>query len=180
MSDAEKVKPGDAIVLSKWIALAGTSKTAREKNEELRAKISETILEVCEGFDGYLDVGTENEIVAERPVKYMMESGENGVFGSLWELGETLGMGLEVDLKKIPIRQETIELCETLDINPYTIDSRGSMIFVTTNGSFLADSLVAKGINASVIGYINSTAAKTVRKDGRVRYLEPPRNGGCK
>ena len=180
MSDTKKATAGDAIVLSGWIALAGTSKIAREKTEELRARLSETIHEACIGFDSDVHMDIEKEIVAGQPVKHTMQCGENGIFGSLWDLGESLGTGLEVDMTKIPLRQETIELCEVLDINPYTLDSQGCMIYVTTNGSLLADSLAAKGINASVIGYINSTAAKTVKKDGRVRFLEPPRNGGRK
>ena len=31
------------------------------------------------------------------------------------------GVGLEIDLKKIPIRQETIEICEFFDLNPYKL-----------------------------------------------------------
>ena len=37
---------------------------------------------------------------------------EGGIFGALWEMAEASGVGLEIDLKKIPIRQETVEVCE--------------------------------------------------------------------
>ena len=38
------------------------------------------------------------------------------------------GVGLEVDLKKIPIRQETVEICNYFGVNPYQIMSSGSMM----------------------------------------------------
>ena len=34
---------------------------------------------------------------------------EGGIFGALWEMAEASGVGLEIDVKKIPIRQETVE-----------------------------------------------------------------------
>lgn len=37
---------------------------------------------------------------------------EGGIFGALWEMAEASGVGLEIDLKKIPLRQETVEVCE--------------------------------------------------------------------
>lgn len=53
---------------------------------------------------------------------------EGGIFGALWEMAEASGVGLDIDLKKIPIRQETIEICEVYDINPYLLISSGAML----------------------------------------------------
>jgi hydrogenase expression/formation protein HypE len=39
-------------------------------------------------------------------------------------MAEASGVGLEIDLKKIPVRQETIEICEFFGINPYELISR--------------------------------------------------------
>ena len=59
-------------------------------------------------------------------VSAMHDVTEGGVFGALWEMAEASGVGLEIDLKKIPIRQETIEICEFFNLNPYQLISSGS------------------------------------------------------
>ena len=51
---------------------------------------------------------------------------EGGIYGALWELAEASGVGLEIDLKAIPIRQETVEVCEQFHLNPYQLISSGS------------------------------------------------------
>ncbi len=33
----------------------------------------------------------------------------------MWELAQRAGVGLEIDLKKIPLKQETVEICEFLE-----------------------------------------------------------------
>ena len=45
-------------------------------------------------------------------VRAMHDVTTGGIFGALWELAEASGVGLEIELKKIPIRQETVEICE--------------------------------------------------------------------
>ena len=52
----------------------------------------------------------------------------------LWEVAEGANVGLEADLKKIPIRQETVEICEVFHLNPYHIMSSGSVLAVTEDG----------------------------------------------
>lgn len=47
-------------------------------------------------------------------VHAMHDVTEGGIFGALWEMGAASGVGIVADLDKIPIRQETIELCEVL------------------------------------------------------------------
>ena len=64
---------------------------------------------------------------------------EGGVFGALWEMAEGAGTGLDVDLRKIPIRQETVEICEFFGVNPYLIMSSGSMMIASDDGHHLVD-----------------------------------------
>ena len=50
-------------------------------------------------------------------------------------MGQCSGVGLEIDLKKIPIRQETIEICEFFDLNPYKLLSGGSLLLAAADGT---------------------------------------------
>lgn len=67
-------------------------------------------------------------------------------------MGSGSNVGLDIDLKKIPIRQETVEVCELLGLNPYILMSSGSMMIATDDGYGLVRKLNQAGIEASVIG----------------------------
>mgnify|MGYP002229688185 FL=1 len=77
---------------------------------------------------------------------------EGGIFGALWELAQGADVGLDVDLKKIPIRQETVEVCEQFGLNPYLLMSSGAMLIGTKQGEILVRKLGEAGIPGTVIG----------------------------
>ena len=55
--------------------------------------------------------------------------------------------GLEIDLKAIPIRQETVEVCEQFHLNPYQLISSGSMLMAAPDGLGLVQALkILKGV----------------------------------
>lgn len=105
---------------------------------------------------------------------YMHDISAGGVYRALCELGEWTGKGFSVENKLIPIRQETIELCEHLDINPYMIDGTGACLMVVKRGRELADKLIRAGYVAAIIGKITGTGLRQVvlSKD-EVRTLSP-------
>lgn len=78
--------------------------------------------------------------------------------------------------KKINIHQETIELCEYFDINPYKIPSSGALIMITKDGKGLVEELRRNGIESSVIGQITTGNGRVIINEDETRYLEPPRN----
>ena len=100
---------------------------------------------------------------------------EGGVFGALWEMAEAGGVGLEVDLKAIPIRQETVEICEYFGVNPYLIMSSGSMMIVADDGRYVVDCLEKAGIHGTVVGRTTGGNDRLLRNSQEVRYLDRPR-----
>ena len=62
------------------------------------------------------------------------------------EIGAASKVGLEVDLQKIQLRQETVEICEYFNLNPYMLISSGCMLIVTDNANLLVDRLNEEGI----------------------------------
>ena len=88
-----------------------------------------------------------------------------GIFGALWEMASGGDIGLEVDLRSIPVRQETVEICEAFGLNPYQVTSSGSLLLAAENGNHLVRALSQKGIHGAVIG-------KTT--EGRERILRKP------
>ena len=100
---------------------------------------------------------------------------EGGLFGALWEMAEASDVGLEIDLKKIPIRQETVEICEYFDINPYGLISSGMMLMAAEDGNALVKQLQEAGIDATVIGKATAGNDRVILRDEERRFLEPPK-----
>ena len=57
---------------------------------------------------------------------------------------------------KVPIRQETIEICEIFDINPYKLNSEGAVLIGIPAGEALVQELRRMGMMAAVIGQTNA------------------------
>ena len=100
---------------------------------------------------------------------------EGGIFGALWEIAEASGVGLEIDLKKIPLKQETVEICEFFGINPYELISSGSMLMAAEDGNGLVMELEKAGIPAVVIGKATDSNDRVLLNEDERRFLEPPK-----
>ena len=169
-------RPGQDVVLSKWIGIEGTAILARTKEQGLRARFSEAFIEQAQGLLQYISVVPEAAVAIKSGVSAMHDVSECGIFSALWELAEASGVGLDIDLKKIPVRQETIEVCEIFDVNPYFMPSGGAMLMVSDNGHDLVRQLDIQKIPAKVLGKVTEGNDRIVRNEEEVRYLEPPRS----
>lgn len=168
-------RPGDDILASKWIGLEGTSIIAKEKETELLARYPLELVRTAQGFDKYLSVLPEAAVAVQSGVSAMHDVTEGGIFGALWEMAESSGVGLEIDLKKIPIKQETVEVCEFFHINPYGLISSGCMLMSSPDGNTLVRELARAGIHAAVIGKAVAGNDRVLCNEEERRFLEPPK-----
>jgi len=169
-------KSGQEIIITKWIGLEGTAILAKEKREELLTKYPLHLIEEAENFEKYLSILPEAAAAAKSGAFVMHDASEGGIFGALWELAENLGVGLEIDFKKLPIKQETVEVCEFFDLNPYELLSGGCLLIVADRGSDMVRLLEKEGIPAVVAGKITDNHDRVVIKDGERRFLELPKS----
>lgn len=107
----------------------------------------------------------------------MKDVSRGGVFAALWEFSSKLQCGFEADLKKIPIRQETIEICEYFDLNPYQLYGQGAILAaVPEKGGETSpeerDFLLRAGFQR--IGSLTAGKARIIRNGEEIRYLERP------
>lgn len=167
--------PGQEIVMTKWAGLEGTAILAKAKEQELLARYPAGFIDGAKKLLDYISVVPEAIIAREAGVSSMHDASEGGIFGALWEIGAVSKAGMEVDLQKIMLKQETVEICEFFDINPYMLISGGCMLMVTDHGNMLADRLNEAGIPASVIGRIKEGNDKIILNGEERRFLEPPR-----
>jgi len=167
-------KPGMDLIATKWIGLEGTSIIAAEKKDELLQKFPADFVERAIGFNSMLSVVQDGLIAAGAGAAAMHDVTEGGIFGALWEMGTASDVGLSVDIEKIPIKQESVEICDYFDIDPYCLISSGSMLIAAWNGLRVVDALENAGIHAAVIGRTDDSKQRVVHYDGQTRYLEPP------
>lgn len=173
--DLSMAKAGQDLVLSKWIGLEGTAVLARTRREELLARYPAYLVETAAGFDQYLSVQKEAGIALRNGAAAMHDLSQGGVFGALWELAEGSGLGLKADLKKIPIRQETVEVCEVCGVNPYEMRSAGSLLMTAEDGESLAEALRQAGIPAAVIGKLTENRDRIIVNGEETRFLDRPK-----
>ena len=168
------MKPNQDLVVTKWIGLEGTAILAKEKEEELRKRFPSILVHTARDFSHLLSVIEEARIATEHGVSAMHDITEGGIFGALWEMASGAGVGLEVDLKKIPIRQETVEICEYFGLNPYQLMSSGSILAASDDGYELVRKLEQAGIHAVVVGHTNGENDRILYNGEDVRYLDKP------
>lgn len=168
------VRPGMDLIATKWIALEGTAILAKGRETELLKRFPEELIQKAKEMGDHLSVRREAAVAVQVGVGAMHDVTEGGIYGALWEFAEASGVGLVVELKKIPIRQETIEICEYFGLNPYELISSGCMLMATEHGEELVQSLQAEGIPASIIGKATVGNDRIIENNGEKRFLTPP------
>lgn len=167
-------KPGQDIVMTKWIGLEGTAILANKKREELLTRYPEYLVEEAASFDKYLSIIPEAATAVKSGVCTMHDASEGGIFGTLWELAERAGVGLTIDLKKLPLRQETVEVCECCNVNPYELLSGGCLVMTSGDGPGLVAALEAEGIPAVIVGKVTDSNDRIMINEDEVRYMDRP------
>lgn len=167
--------PGQDVVLSKWIGLEGTALLAQGCRDRLLSRYPAYLVEEAAGFSDFLSVVPEAATAVKSGVCAMHNASEGGILAALWELAEGAGVGLTIDLRKLPLRQETVEICEYCGINPYELLSGGCLIMTAKDGSALAADLNARGIPAAVVGKVTDSNDRILMNEEEVRYLDRPK-----
>lgn len=167
-------KPDQDIVLLKWIGLEGTFRILRAREEALKKRFVPGFLQQIRDMEKEIFSEKEIAMAKEAGVAAMHQIGEGGILAALWELCEASGVGMEVELRKMSIRQETVELCEFFRLNPYQLTSAGSVLMVTDNGEELAERFRQTGVTGVVLGRTTKDTARTILGGEEKRFLDRP------
>lgn len=169
----ERFMAGSSIVMTKWAGLEGSAILAGHCRDRLRERYPAGLIDEAAGFIRFLPVISEAAAAVKSGAGVICAAAEGGIFRALWTLGQRAGTGLEIDLKKIPIRQETVEICNYLDVNPYELAANGSLLCVTGQSEALLSRLNGLGIPAAVIGMLTEGNDRVIRNGEERRFLEP-------
>ena len=167
--------PGQEIVMTKWAGLEGTILLAERYGDRLRERYPLHMIEAAAALKQQLSVIPEAATAAKSNVSAMHDASTGGIFAALWELAESAGVGLAADLKKIPIKQETVEVCEFFGLNPYELLSGGCLLMTTDSGERLVQALEEVHIPAAIIGRTTDNNDRIVINEEESRFLERPK-----
>uniref|UniRef100_UPI004056D555 AIR synthase family protein n=1 Tax=Agathobacter sp. TaxID=2021311 RepID=UPI004056D555 len=172
MLHSSNVRPGMDIIATKWVALEGTAILAKEQEALLHTRYSRPFVDNAKLFGNRMSVLPEAAVAMNTGAAAMHDVSEGGIFAALWELAESSGVGLEIDIKKIPIKQESVEICEFFHINPYKIVSGGCLLIAAEDGNRMVRELEKAGIHAVVIGKATDSNDRVLLNEEECRFLE--------
>jgi hydrogenase maturation factor len=125
-------RPGDAILLTRGLALEGTALLAREKRAELAAAgFEDAFLARCAGFLHEPGIGVlpaARAALGAGGVHALHDPTEGGLSAALWELAGASGLDLRVDPAAIPVLPETRRLCRHLGLEPLGLIASGALL----------------------------------------------------
>lgn len=166
---------GSDLVMTKYAGLAGATLLAKHYRENLHERYTYAFVDKAAARQPEVSVLPEAAVLLESGIRHMHDVAEGGVFGAVWELAERLHAGVELDLKKIPILQDTVEICEYFDVNPYQLRGDGALLFLTHDADGMIVKLAAQGIPAAVIGKMTDGNDRVLINEDERRFLEPNR-----
>lgn len=166
-----------AVLMTGYIGLEGTMVLLENKKDELEKRFSPSYIGRGEEFSQNISIKEEGVFAVKNGAIYMHDVSKTGVLGALWELGESLRMGMEINLKSLPIKQETIEFCEFFNINPYSLYGSGGLLMVAPEGEKLVQAFNDNGMECSIIGYLTEKKDKLIINGDEKRFIEPPKAG---
>lgn len=169
----EKIKDFD-IIMTGWAGLEGMQRILDEKEEVLAGRFSPSFLRLIRSSRMEIFAVDTARAARDAGILLIRHVGEGGVFKALWDLAREAGCGLEADLKRIPVRQETIEVSELFHINPYQLTSSGCFLMAAADGEEAAEKLRQQGIDARVIGKMRKDNGKILRNGEEIRFIDRP------
>lgn len=171
-------RPGDAILLTKAIALEGTALIARERAALLADVLSPDELEHCRRLlhSPGISIVREARLALEvGGVHALHDPTEGGLATGLRELAEASQTGLIVDRASIPVLPECERICRKLGLDPLGLIASGSLLLSVDDqrAAAIERRLTGDGIAVARIGQITPAeqGCRLRLADGRLAPL---------
>ena len=169
------MRPGQDLIMAGLAGFKGTRRIAGLRPEQVEAHFPAMFLKALEAEENCrwdqerILKGLGDAISDWEPV------GEGGVLAALWNLSGPQKGGIEFDLKKIPMKQVTVEICELFHLNPYRLLTGDALVAAADNGGQAVRCLTALGIPAAVIGEVRpGWARRMYHGSEEAGFLERP------
>jgi hydrogenase expression/formation protein HypE len=119
---AHRAEPGDAILVNGLLGDHGAAILAARGDLRLTTAIESD----CAPLNGLIDALIE----ACPQVKFMRDATRGGLATVLNEIAEASGVGIEIEERKTPLREEVKGFCEILGLDPLYLANEGKIVAV--------------------------------------------------
>lgn len=152
-------QPGDVLLLTKGVGIEATAIIAREKAEQLRARLSFEDIERAQNFlhDPGISVVRDAAVATTAgDVHAMHDPTEGGLATGLHELALAADVGLVLDRQAVPIDPLTERLCRAFNLNPLGVIASGALVLAVApaDAGAIVGALREAGIAAAQIGKV--------------------------
>lgn len=155
---ASSAEPGDAIILTKGIAIEGTAILARDARDDLlgvgigtevTSRAAEFLLNP--GISVLTDAQT---LISCGAVHAMHDVTEGGISTAAIELATASNLDIQIERAKVIVLPETAAICDALSLNPWGLISSGALLAAVDpkEAAAAVEALKRAGVQASVIG----------------------------
>jgi hydrogenase maturation factor len=178
LMNPEKIQVGDAVVISKGLAIEATSIIAREKQSILEEEYGRQIARRCLKYSEApgLSVLEEARMATEiEGMHALHDPTEGGLNAALHELAKAAGVGFQVDLDLVPLPTEAKLLCDHFGLDILSIISSGALVACGTEEAcqeFVTDCHRRK-IAAEIVGRVVEPELGLYYRAGRKRIPVP-------
>jgi hydrogenase maturation factor len=164
-------RSGDALLLTKRLAVEATSILAREKARELIGRFDLAYVHHARRFlhDPGISVVRDAQVAIDAGrVHAMHDPTEGGLATGLHELAAAANVGLEIDAQTAPVYPETQMLCDAFGIDVWGVIASGSMLMAVEaeDADRIVAALRAAKIEASIIGRVVERERGVTVRDG--------------
>ena len=152
-------QPGDAIILTKRLAVEATAIMAREKAQELSAAFDEPFLQRCRRYlrSPGISVMRDAQIATQAGhIHAMHDPTEGGVATALYEMAAAAQVEVRIDPRAVMIYPETQTLCNHFGLDPWGVIASGSLLVAVgaAEADRVVEALQSNQIEAAVIGHV--------------------------
>jgi hydrogenase expression/formation protein HypE len=165
-------RPGDALLLTKALALEGTALLARELGDHLRDLVGPETVERAARLlidPGFSIVAEAMAVLDAGGVTGLHDPTEGGLATGVRELALAAGCGADVDREAVPILPETAAIAEALGLDPLGMLASGSLLVAADAAA--TEQLISAGTR---IGVPVTRIGEITDRGGRFRL----RSGG--
>jgi hydrogenase maturation factor len=170
---------GDSLIVTKGAAIEGTAILSTEMKELLEKKVDKSLILDAQKFIKMTSV-VKDALIAVKVggVHAMHDATEGGIASGLQEIAWASNTGIIAYEEKIPIYEETREICKALRIDPLKTISSGTLIISACKekAEKIVSALQKNNIQASIIGEVVEKAKGRylIRRDGTKLNLSRP------
>jgi hydrogenase expression/formation protein HypE len=176
---AAGAKAGDLVIMTKTAGIEGTAILASDRQRKLSKTIGTTVIREAQNYFKQTSI-TKEALAAYRSgnVHAMHNPTEGGIVGGMHEIADASNLGFRIYEDRIPVTNQTSQICKIFGINPLYLIASGSLLIAakSENAMNIVQNMEKKDILATVIGDFLPSPNKRVilSREGAEKKLERP------